>query len=241
MASPKKRPIKQQPPAVLTLSDDLLQKTLPPGQFKFTSKQGRARRTQLLNAAKELLLERASEDVSLADVCERAGIPRASAYHFFSNIQAVFLGLRVLHAESLLEAAQQLDAQEFDRWGDYFCALIDTGAQVMHRDVAAAKLIYGHVGDPASGRRLGQALDARLAQLALSGMTRRFQLPPWDQQEQVFAVGFTLVDSLLRLSWRQHGDITPWMTDEAKRAAISYLRNYVPEHLPRVTPAAPPG
>ncbi len=214
--------------------DDLLAKSLTPGQFKFTSQQGRARRVQLLQAARSLLSERDPQDVSLADVCERAGIPRASAYHFFSNIHALFLGLRVLHAESLLEAAHQLDGQVFERWGDYFCALIDNGAQVMRQDVAAAKLIYGNVGDPAAGRRLGQALDSRLAQLALAGLTQRFQLPPWEQQEQVFAVGFTLVDSVLRLSWRQHGDITAWMVDEAKRAAISYLRNYVPEYLPRV-------
>jgi AcrR family transcriptional regulator len=218
--------------------DDLLAKSLTPGQFKFTSQQGRTRRLMLLQAASSLLCERDAQDVSLADVCERAGIPRASAYHFFSNIKALFLGLRVLHAESLLEAAHRLDAQEFELWGDYFNALIDTGAHVMRSNVAAAKLIYGNIGDLTAGRRLGQALDSRLAQLALAGLTQRFQLPPWEQQEQVFAVGFTLVDSVLRLSWRQHGDITDWMVGEAKRAALSYLRNYVPEYLPRVVRSA---
>ncbi len=218
--------------------DDLLAKSLTPGQFKFTSQQGRTRRLLLLQAAKDLLVERDPQDVSLADVCERAGIPRASAYHFFSNIHALFLGLRVLHAQSLLEAAYQLDGQTFERWADYFRTLIDNGAKVMRNDVAAAKLIYGNVGDSAAGRRLGQALDARLTQVAVTGLVQRFQLPPWEQQDQVFAVGFTLVDSVLQLSWRQHGDITDWMVDEAQRAAISYLRNYLPEYLPRAVDGA---
>jgi AcrR family transcriptional regulator len=232
MPSPKNRTLKKQPAAVLTLSDDLLQKTLPPGQFKFTSKQGRARRMQLLNAAKELLQERAAEDVSLADVCERAGIPRASAYHFFSNIQAVFLGLRVLHAEALIEALGDVHGADFDHWRDYFAALIDKGAQALLRDAAATRLIYGNLGSMAEARRLGEVLDARLAEIALQGLTQRFQLPQWEQQDQVFAVAFTLVDSVFRLSWRQRATITDWMIEEAKRAAISYLRNYLPELLP---------
>lgn len=234
MASPKNRSPKKPSPAALTLSDDLLQKTLPPGQFKFTSKQGRARRMQLLNAAKELLQERASEDVTLAEVCERAGIPRASAYHFFSNIQAVFLGLRVLHAESLIEALAEVRSADFSNWREYFGALIDQGAQALLRDPAATRLIYGNLGSLSEARRLGEVLDARLAEMALQGLKQRFQLPQWEQQDHVFAVAFTLVDSVFRLSWRQRATITDWMIEEAKRAAISYLRNYLPELLPLV-------
>jgi AcrR family transcriptional regulator len=84
---------------------------LVPGKVKFTSQQGRQRRLRLLNAAKDLLCERAADDISLADVCHRAGIPRASAYHFFPNIQSVFLGLRVLHAHALLNAVQAVSAR----------------------------------------------------------------------------------------------------------------------------------
>jgi AcrR family transcriptional regulator len=219
-------------PLVPDLHDDLLAKTLPPGQFKFTSKQGRARRMQLLNAAKELLQERPSEEVSLADVCQRADIPRASAYHFFSNIQAVFLGLRVLHAESLIEALGAVRGSDFDHWRDYFGALIDQGARALRNDPAATQLVYGNLGSLSEARRLGEVLDARLAEMAVQGLADRFALPSWDQQAQVFGVAFTLVDSVFRLSWRQHGTVTSWMQDEARRAAISYLRNYLPEVLP---------
>ncbi len=227
---PKTPPTAQ--PLVPDLHDDLLAKTLPPGQFKFTSKQGRARRMQLLNAAKELLRDRPSEEVSLADVCQHAGIPRASAYHFFSNIQAVFLGLRVLHAESLIGALDAVHSHDFDNWRDYFSALIDQGANALRNDPAATQLVYGNLGSMSEARRLGEVLDARLAEIAVQGLTSRFTLQQWDEQAEVFGVAFTLVDSVFRLSWRQHGTVTEWMQTEARRAAISYLRNYLPEVLP---------
>lgn len=214
------------------MDNDLLTRALPLDQFKFTSKAGRTRRLQLLKAAKELLQSREPQDVSLADVCERAGIPRASAYHFFPNVQAVFLGLRHLQAEALVEAAIGMEQQEFAQWQQYFGALIDAGAKVMRDDPAATKLTYGNFG-LSEARKLGEVLDSRLAQIALQGLAQRFQVLPWEDQERAWAVAFTLVDSVLRLSWRQYGAITDAMVEEAKRAALCYLRSYLPEYLPR--------
>src|SRR5262245_49953498 len=116
------------------LENSSLARDLVPGKFKFTSQQGRARRMQLLTAAKELLCKRQPEEVSFADVCERAGIPRASAYHFFPNIQSIFLGLRVLHAEAMVDAILAVGNRRIGSWRDYFSLLVDVGARVMRAD-----------------------------------------------------------------------------------------------------------
>ena len=92
------------------LVDSELAKQLVPNKFKFTSQQGRARRQKLLMGAKKLSETKAINDISLADVCEEAGIPRASAYHFFPNVEAIFLALRFLNAIEILEVLATVDA-----------------------------------------------------------------------------------------------------------------------------------
>lgn len=202
------------------------------GKFKFTSQKGRERRLELLNAARALLETKAPEEVSFADVCARAGIPRPSAYHFFADIEAVFIGLRLVHADALVEAIASVEHVKDDTWSRYFGRLIDAGVEVMRSEEAVTRLIYeGPVGWLET-KELGKAVDARLARLALEGLERSFELPSWPEREAVMAVAFTLVDAVLRRSYRSQGTIAPWMVEEAKRAAVSYLRNYLPEVLP---------
>lgn len=202
------------------------------GKFKFTSRKGRERRVKLLEAAKALLETKSPQDVSFADVCERARIPRPSAYHFFPDIQSVFLGVRLMHAEALVAALGSVERVRGDSWSRYFGRLVDAGVKVMRADRAATRLIYGGLGGWLEVKELGKALDARLAQLALEGLERRFELPSWPNREAVMAVAFTIVDSILRLSFRTNEELNEWMVDEAKRGAVSYLKNYLPEVLP---------
>lgn len=72
------------------LDNSELARQLVPNKFKFTSHQGRIRRQKLMMSAKKLSINKPIKDITLAEVCEEAGIPRASAYHFFPNIAAVF-------------------------------------------------------------------------------------------------------------------------------------------------------
>jgi len=202
------------------------------GKFKFTSRKGRERRVKLLEAAKALLETRRPQDVSFADVCARARIPRPSAYHFFPDIESVFLGLRLLHAEALVAALGAVERVRGDSWIRYFGRLVDAGIKVMRSDRATTRLIYGGLGGWVEVKALSKAVDARLSQLALEGLERRFELPSWPEKEAAMEVAFTIVDSILRLSFRTHEALTEWLVDEAKRAAVSYLKNYLPEVLP---------
>lgn len=205
---------------------------LAPREYKFTSKQGRDRRAKLLAAGLELLREKRPEQVSFADVCQKAEIPRPSAYHFFPNIQAIFLGIRLLHAENTIAEATKAGEKSYSTWMDYLSQLIDVGVEVTFDEPAFAQLIYDYPADYPEARGVGKGLDARLSRLALQGMDTRFILPDWPEREEVFGIALAIVDSIFRLSFRQKGKITDWMKTEAKKAAIAYLKSYLPEFAP---------
>ncbi|MCB1168998.1 MAG: TetR family transcriptional regulator [Leptospiraceae bacterium] len=214
------------------LEDASLAPELGPRKFKFTSRQGRDRRTRLLGATRELLRERSPESISFADVCQKAEIPRPSAYHFFSNIQALFQGLRLLHAETLIQRTTELEHRSFPAWPDYLEALVDTAREVTLSDPAYPALIYGYGLDFAETREIGRDLDGRLARLALAGMQDRFQLPDMAGLEGICSIALSIIDSIFRHSYRRKGQITDAMALEAKRAAVAYLKLYIPELCP---------
>ena len=212
--------------------DASLAPELAPRKFKFTSKPGRDRRTRILAAARELLQQKSPDEVSFADVCQKADIPRPSAYHFFPNIQAIFQGLRLLHAETLIQTAISIEEETFRTWEEYLRRLIDVGVEVTVSDAAFPQLIYGYGPDFAETREIRKNLDNRLARLALLGMEQRFVLPEWDKREEVFAVTFAIVDSILRLSFRTRGELAADLIEESKRAATAYLQSYIPAFCP---------
>ncbi|MCB1137205.1 MAG: TetR family transcriptional regulator [Leptospiraceae bacterium] len=214
------------------LEDASLTPELAPRKFKFTSRQGRDRRTRLLAAARELLREKSPDSISLADVCQKAEIPRPSAYHFFPNIQALFQGLRLLHAESLIQRALELEKRSFPAWPDYLEALVESAREVTLSDQAYPALIYGYGLDFAETRQIGKDLDSRLARLALAGMQARFQLPDIAGLEGICGIALSIIDSIFRHSYRRQGQISDEMVLEAKRAAVAYLKLYIPELCP---------
>ena len=55
--------------------------------------RGEAKFERLLDAAHSLIEEQGVEEFSLADVAKRAGVATGSAYHFFPNLEAIFIAL----------------------------------------------------------------------------------------------------------------------------------------------------
>ncbi|TGN10446.1 TetR/AcrR family transcriptional regulator [Leptospira ilyithenensis] len=215
------------------LVDASLSPELASRPFKFTSRQGRNRRTQLLTIALEFLREKSPEEISFAGICKKAKIPRPSAYHFFPNVEAIFHGIRLLHAEILIEKSLSLENETFVTWKDYIERSIEVAVEVTKKEKAFPRLIYGYRVSHPEMRQVGQELDSRLANLAKVGLDERFVIPTWKEADQVFAVAFSIADSLLKHSYRSYGDFTSWMVEETKKATISYLSQYLPENCKR--------
>ena len=215
------------------LVDSELAKKLVPNKFKFTSQQGRIRRQKLLMGAKKLSETKQINDISLADVCEEAGIPRASAYHFFPNIEAIFLALRFLNAIEILEILATVETVDYDRWQGYLTALTERCVHIFHSDQTKAKLIYDTNTPDFEGDSFGEDIDHQIVQLVYKRLSERYEMPKFEDIEDILLVTYSIINGVFTLSYRRHGSITDNYVQEATTASIAYLRCYLPEKLPR--------
>jgi len=215
------------------LVDSELAKKLVPNKFKFTSQQGRVRRQKLLMGAKKLSETRSINDISLADVCEEAGIPRASAYHFFPNIEAIFLALRFLNAIEILEILTTVETVDYDRWQGYLTALIQRCVNIFHDDQTKAKLIYDTNTPDFEGDSFGEDMDHQIVELVYKRLSERYEMPKFEDIQDILLVTYSIINGIFTLSYRRHASITDNYLQEATTASIAYLRCYLPEKLPR--------
>ena len=215
------------------LVDSELARKLVPNKFKFTSQQGRVRRQKLLMGAKKLSETQSINDITLAAVCEEAGIPRASAYHFFPNIEAIFLALRFLNAIEILEVLDAVETVEYDRWQGYLTALIERCVNVFRNDNTKAKLIYDTNTPDFEGDGFGEDMDLQVVELIHKRLSERYEMPVFEDIEDILLVAYGIVNSVFTLSYRRHQSITDKYLQEALTASIAYLRCYLPEKLPR--------
>ncbi len=215
------------------LVDSELAKKLVPNKFKFTSQQGRIRRQKLLMGAKKLSETQPINDITLAAVCEEAGIPRASAYHFFPNIEAIFLALRFLNAIEVLEVLQTVENGDYDRWQGYLTALIERCVHIFHDDETKAKLIYDTNTPDFEGDSFGEDMDHQIVKLVYERLSERYEMPKFDDIQDALLITYSIINGIFTLSYRRHGSITDNYVQEATTASIAYLRCYMPEKLPR--------
>lgn len=215
------------------LVDSELAKKLVPNKFKFTSQQGRARRQKLLMGAKKLSETQAINDITLAAVCEEAGIPRASAYHFFPNIEAIFLALRFLDAIDILEILRTVETGSYDRWQGYLTAMIDRCVQIFDEEPTKAKLIYDTNTPDFEGDSFGEQMDHQVVKLVYDRLAERYEVPKYEDIQDVLLIAFSIVNAIFTVSYRRHQRITDKYLQEANTASIAYLRCYLPEKLPR--------
>lgn len=215
------------------LVDSELARKLVPNKFKFTSQQGRARRQKLLMGAKKLSETVPINDITLAAVCEEAGIPRASAYHFFPNVEAIFLALRFLNAIEILEILATVETVNYDRWQGYLTALIERSVRIFHADETKAKLIYDTNTPDFEGDSFGEDIDHQVVELVHKRLAERYELPEFKNMEEMLLVTYSIINSIFTLSYRRHAKITDNYLQEASTASIAYLRCYLPEKLPR--------
>lgn len=216
---------------VLVNSD--LARRLVPNKFKFTSQQGRLRRQKLLAATKELSASRPIAEISLADVCETAGIPRASAYHFFPNVEAIFLALRFLNAMEIFKKLQDVDASKYTRWQAYITAMVETGVEVIQADPTVARLIYETNTPDFEGNDFGSEIEKEISQMIYDNLAQHYKMPAKENVQKQLLVGYGIVNGIFILAYRSEKEITNAYRQEAITALIAYLRCYLPETLPR--------
>ena len=214
------------------LVDSELAKKIVPNKFKHTSKQGRIRRQKLLMAAKKLSERHNIQDITLVDICEEADIPRASAYHFFPNVEAIFLALRFLNYIDTLQALEKIEVSSFDRWQDYITELLQQSVQLFNNDVTKTKLMYGVNSPDFDSSDYEDQVDHSMVAMLFEKLSSHYNMESFKDIEEKILIAYHMIHSIFSLSFKQYDEITKEMSEEAVTAAIAYLRCYLPEELP---------
>jgi len=198
--------------------------------------KGTARREELLSAASQLLAEYTLDRISLKMIAERANIPVGSAYHFYSNAHEVFIALAQKFMATLNHTLQQpYTARSTQSWQALFAEAVSRAAEIYRNNPAYTQLIIGSKAPPEI-KLADRDNDAKVGQLFEKTLSLYFHPITFPSHTDIFFFAVEIVDLMFSLSVIRHGEITKKMEQEAVRASIAYLREYLPgEMKPRKT------
>jgi AcrR family transcriptional regulator len=169
--------------------------------------RGIVRYEALLDALEALLTDKGLDEVGLYQIAEHAEVPPASVYHFFPTQEAAFLGLAQRYMRGLDALAERpIDHAALANWQALLDRDVKLAVEYFHAHPPAMKLLLGFSGGLATQQALRNA-------------------------RRVFHIAIKIIDSILVMSYLDHGLITEGYRREAVEAAISYLRQYLPQHL----------
>ena len=193
--------------------------------------KGNERRRLILSVAKDLLVQRSLEDISLAEIASAAEIPVSSLYHFYPNVLSVFADLMLKFTDELSEyLVQNLPSSSTGSWQQMVDDGVEQCAAFYRLEPAYQQLVLSGRA-PAQLKIADREGDARLALVFLTFVERNFELPKIPNIEAIFFNTIEIVDLFLSLDVMQNDQITDQGVNEAKRASLSYLRSYLPDVL----------
>lgn len=192
-----------------------------------TQKRGRKRRKLLLKAAYDLLCVRPLEDVSFRDIADKADVPEGSAYHFFANRFDVFSTLAKELSDQFIEAHQRkVPPSQRKSWRTLAEHLIDVGVQLYAENPPARQLLIGGKTPP-EVKQADRLNDRAVGNVMYEVFAEHFELPDTDEMRNAFYYFIEITDLIFTLSVIEHGEITPALIAEAKRAGTGYLSTYL--------------
>jgi AcrR family transcriptional regulator len=187
---------------------------------------GRKRRKALLDATYDLLCEIDIEEISFRDIAARAKIPEGSAYHFFANRFDVFAALGKDLSDQFAKAhAKPVPQSRRRTWKQLAGHLVDVGAAVYARSPPARQLLIGGKTPP-QVKQADRINDRAVGEAMHQSFSRYYDIPDTEAMRNAFYYFIEITDMMFTLSNIEHGEITPGMLAEAKRAGVAYLETY---------------
>ncbi len=195
--------------------------------------RGVVRREKLLDAGLELLESTPVEELTFRQVCSHAEMPEGSAYHFYANkydlLTALAGRLSGLFIENLRVPMPEGRPRD---WQDLADLIVERGAEVYTANPAAIQLFLSPRA-PAEVK-LEDRQNDRVVSASMSRLfEENFVMPQIQANHDIFFYFIEITDLIFSLSISDHGEITPEMLEESKRAGKGYLATYLPPQLPR--------
>ncbi|PHN17160.1 TetR/AcrR family transcriptional regulator [Pseudomonas sp. ICMP 561] len=185
----------------------------------------------LLDSAQALLEHRGADDISLADIAREARIPLPSTYHFFPNKISLFERLaQRFHEDLAADAVIGLPLAGIS-WQAMLRESLVEGARYQNQRPAMMRLFLG-AGVSAEVRSADVAGNRNVAMGMAKLLAERFHVHSESYLEEKIAIALAVCDGVWQLSYSRYGLITEELIGEGVRAALSYLRVYLPEEMP---------
>jgi AcrR family transcriptional regulator len=192
--------------------------------------RGRVRYEALLDAAEALLSERDLDDIGYYEIVKRAGMPAASAYHFFPTKSAIFMALAERYFEHFVLDATRIPRKAWPHWQDLLTTMHRRAAAYYNGHKAAMKLILG--AQPfLELQQADSSTNHKISAQILETLRAIYELPFIKDAERRFLVAIAISDGIWRSSFSEFGRITPEYQAEGVRAVVAYMRTFLPEHL----------
>ncbi|MBO6527552.1 TetR/AcrR family transcriptional regulator [Erythrobacter sp.] len=200
---------------------------------KPTRKNGIKTYETLLGAVEKVLETKSARSLSIYDIAEAAGVPPASVYHFFPSPVAAVVALSEVFLEEVQTLLlEQIEAEAVREWRDLARIQSERMKQFYDSNRVARNVLAG-VDYLFPVRQLDLAGNKRLAQIMLEQFAEHFVLPERDDLIEKFEVMVTIHSAITALSIVQYGEFTAKLEDDAYRASVNFLEDYVPRNLPR--------
>jgi AcrR family transcriptional regulator len=170
--------------------------------------------------------------VGLYQIASHAGVPPASAYHFFPTKEAAFVALAQRYCDDLFKVyGEPIDARTLRSWQEL-------GRLDMRRTMAffndrppALKIFYGGYAGVETGK-IGQLTNVKLGTAARKRLERIYFVPHTARTSaQRGGIVLGIIDAIWTLSVQGSGHINEDYFEESCRAATAYRRLYLPEYL----------
>jgi AcrR family transcriptional regulator len=177
-----------------------------------------------LHAAQQLLLKHGPEEVSIPDVAQLAGVPRASLYQFFPSKYHLFAAIAEHSMQDCINTLHTGgQAMAGMRWQDAVPILIQAAQAFFNANPVASILVLGW---PMS-RETYLSQETNIVSLADS-LRRVFDtfrpavIIPTDPDAAV--IGAEIVFALFKHSYFMHGSVTSAICQQAEIALHGYLQ-----------------
>ena len=195
------------------------------------------RRSEMVAAARKLLLTKDMDEISLTDVAEAADIPKSSAYHLFSSLFEVYAAAAREIAGELKAHMDGIGYFSGEGWQCLVQQFIAHGVKFFNERHDAIQLILGPKTLPSikTDDRLNS--DTAISLQLMRRLQRHFLLPSWPGGEQTFFHAIEIADLFFGLSIVRH----QWINEEHEAEAVRATNAYLSLYLPPILQPAPQG
>ena len=187
-------------------------------------------------AAEKLLLEVGPEDVSIPDIAEASGVPRASLYQFYANKHQLFADIAEQHLGRVAQLVKTYGAEARGlHWREVVPLLVRAASHYYNENPVAGILILGwhmsratYLAQEVTIENIGDELGLIFLTLNPSLDLPRSPDYPTIMTELAFAC--------MKYGYYRDGVISEAVMTQASLAVIGYLEQVLPSSLAQSRP-----